>query len=176
MLQSTDCGAALAEVGLKLRYRRCFVGRFINLLVDTIGCGFCFALDGSLCDLAGDEYFEFRGRLVIVGDNTFGKPVGQIGLTFCEKILRPTAFQTVNSAGFGDYFNGLPVDCAAADDLDVAVGDPTDPNMVSALGYLATGACPVISLPGGQFKPGVDDSVPELDRRGPPWREFANAF
>ena len=54
----------------------------------------------------------------IVGDRTFGKPVGQIGLEFCEKILRPTAFQTVNADGVGDYFNGLPVGagCDAADD------------------------------------------------------------
>ncbi len=117
-----------------------------------------------------------HAEVVIVGDDTFGKPVGQVGFTFCEKILRPTAFQTFNANGFADYFDGLPVDCAAADDLNVAVGDPADPNMVAALEYLSTGACPVMSVPGGVTKPTLDDAVEQLDRRGPPWREFAEAF
>ena len=50
----------------------------------------------------------------IVGDSTYGKPVGQVGLEFCDKILRPTSFKKSNAAGFGDYFDGLPVDCPAA--------------------------------------------------------------
>ena len=113
--------------------------------------------------------------VTIVGDRTFGKPVGQIGLTFCEKILRPTSFQTVNSDGTGDYFDGLPVDCPAADDLNVAVGDDLDPNMIAALGYLNTGACPVVSLPGDQFKASAE-FVAKPDRRGPPKREYLNAY
>lgn len=114
--------------------------------------------------------------VTIVGDRTFGKPVGQIGLEFCEKILRPTAFRTVNANGDGDYFGGLPVDCAAADDLNVAVGADLDPNMVAALGYLDTGACPVVSLPGGQFKPQFSSEATKSDKRGPPHRELLDAY
>ena len=60
----------------------------------------------------------------IVGDRTFGKPVGQIGLEFCEQLLRPTAFKTVNADGDGEFFDGLPLgaDCAADDDLSIPVG------------------------------------------------------
>ena len=117
-------------------------------------------------------------EVAIVGDRTFGKPVGQVGFEFCENILRPTAFQTVNADDFGDYFGGLPVTagCAAADDLNVPVGDAADPNMVAALGYLNTGGCPVISLPGGQSKPGFEQDFPQPDQLGPPWREFAGAY
>lgn len=115
-------------------------------------------------------------EVVIVGDRTFGKPVGQVGFEFCEKILRPTAFQTVNADDFGDYFDGLPADCATADDLNVPIGDATDPNMVAALGYLDTGACPVMSLPGGQQRATFEEDYPQPDRRGPPWREFAGAY
>lgn len=114
--------------------------------------------------------------VTIVGDTTFGKPVGQIGLVFCEKILRPTAFQTVNANNFGDYFDGLPVDCAAADDLSVAVGANTDPNLVAALAFLDSGTCPVMAVPSGQAKLEVSAAIPQLDRRGPPSREFADAF
>jgi len=115
-------------------------------------------------------------EVTIVGDTTFGKPIGQVGFEFCEKILRPTAFQTVNADDFGDYFDGLPVDCAADDDLNVAVGADTDPNLVAALGYLDTGSCPVAAAPGGMMKPATREGLPQLDRRGPPWREFADAF
>lgn len=115
-------------------------------------------------------------EVVIVGDRTFGKPVGQVGFEFCGKILRPTAFQTVNADDFGDYFGGLPVDCAAADDLNVPVGDAMDPNMVAALGYLDTGACPVGAILDGLAKPSFSQSYPQADRRGPPWREFAGAY
>jgi C-terminal processing protease CtpA/Prc len=115
-------------------------------------------------------------EVAIVGDDTFGKPVGQVGLEFCEKILRPTAFQTLNANDFGDYFFGLPVDCAAPDDLDVAVGADDDPNIQAALRYLDTGACPAASVPGAQFKLGAEQIVPRLELRGTPAREFANAL
>ena len=92
-------------------------------------------------------------RVTIVGDRTFGKPVGQIGLEFCKRILRPTAFKTSNALDSGDFFDGLPVNCAAADDLNVAIGAATDPNVVTALAFLNTGACPVTSsLPGAADK------------------------
>ena len=62
-------------------------------------------------------------EVTVVGDQTFGKPVGQIGLVFCGATLRLTAFQTVNADNAGDYFDGLPADCPVADDLNVPVGD-----------------------------------------------------
>ena len=114
--------------------------------------------------------------VAIVGDNTFGKPVGQIGLTFCDKIMRPTSFKLANSLGDGDYFDGLPVTCPAADDLSVAVGDPQDPNMIAAMSYLNTGACPVTSLPGSNFKASDEARTPEPDRNRPPHRELLDAY
>jgi len=115
-------------------------------------------------------------EVVIVGDDTFGKPVGQIGLEFCDKILRPTSFKLANALGDGDYFDGLPVDCPAADDLSVAVGDVLDPNMVAAMGYINTGACPVSSLPASNFKAVTESRSPHAERQRPPQREFLDAF
>jgi len=115
-------------------------------------------------------------NVAIVGDRTFGKPVGQIGLTFCDKILRPTSFKLANALGAGDYFDGLPVDCVAADDLSVPVGDPLDPNMVAAMSYLNTGACPVTSLPGNAFKAAIENRSPEPERDRPPHRELLDAY
>ena len=111
--------------------------------------------------------------MTIVGDTTFGKPVGQVGIQFCDKILRATAFETVNALDQGDYFDGLPVDCPAADDLTEIVGVATDPSLVSALAYLETGACPAAA---GMLKAEFDQALPQIDLRGPAWREFAGAF
>ncbi|MEL7536060.1 MAG: S41 family peptidase [Pseudomonadota bacterium] len=90
---------------------------------------------------------EPHAEVVIVGDSTFGKPVGQSGILFCAntKTLRATTFETVNSLNEGQYFDGLPVDCPAADDLDQPVGADTDPSLATALSYLETGACPSVS-------------------------------
>ncbi len=114
--------------------------------------------------------------VAIVGESTYGKPVGQAGFEFCEKILRPVTFQTVNSDGFGDYFDGLPVDCAAVDDLNFEVGEDADPNMIAALGYINTGSCPVMSLTGGKAKPAFNDVNRQPYLGGPSWRRFAGAF
>jgi C-terminal processing protease CtpA/Prc len=116
----------------------------------------------------------------IVGDRTFGKPVGQVGLSFCNKILRPTSFRVANALGAGDYFDGLPVDCAAADDLTVAVGDDLDPNIIAAMSFIETGACPVVALPGGVQKLTPDLQLPETDRNADrnmaPHRELLDAY
>jgi len=115
-------------------------------------------------------------QVAIVGDNTFGKPVGQIGLEFCDKIMRPTSFRLANANGDGDYFDGLPADCPAADDLSVPIGDDLDPNMVAAMEYLNTGACPVAALPGAQLK--AREAANEYRPRitGKPERDFTNAY
>ena len=115
--------------------------------------------------------------VTIVGDRTFGKPVGQIGLQFCDKILRPTAFKLANADGAGDYFDGLPVDCAATDDLSIAVGDDLDPNMIAAMSYLNTGACPVVSTsPSEDFKAPAERRDAERRRVRPAYRELIDAY
>ncbi len=115
-------------------------------------------------------------EVAVVGANTFGKPVGQVGLEFCEKILRPTAFQTLNADDFGDFFFGLPVDCAAPDDLSIAVGADGDPNIEAALTYLGTGACPPVPASAAQLKLDATPPAPRLELKGTPAREFANAL
>jgi C-terminal processing protease CtpA/Prc len=116
---------------------------------------------------------ETHADVTIVGDTTFGKPVGQVGALFCDKILRATAFETLNSLNEGGYFNGLAVDCPAADDLSEVVGSATDPNLLAALTYLETGACPAAPA---MLRSKSEQAFRQLDLRGPPSREFAGAF
>jgi C-terminal processing protease CtpA/Prc len=79
--------------------------------------------------------------VVLVGDRTYGKPVGQYVLPFCDKVLAPVSFSMVNARGEGDYFSGLPVDCAAADDIEHDLGEAAEASLAEALRFVRTGAC-----------------------------------
>ena len=79
--------------------------------------------------------------VVIVGDRTYGKPVGQYAIPHCDKIIAPVSFQLRNANGEGDYFDGLPADCPAPDDLDAELGDPIEGSLKEALTVVTTGAC-----------------------------------
>jgi hypothetical protein len=76
-----------------------------------------------------------------IGDTTYGKPVGQYGLRFCDKVLYPVAFSIKNANLEGDFFDGLPPDCAAADDSSHQLGDPAERSFAEALTFIRTGAC-----------------------------------
>ncbi|HET9694472.1 MAG TPA: S41 family peptidase [Steroidobacteraceae bacterium] len=96
----------------------------------------------------------------IVGSDTLGKPVGQVAfdLSGCEDRLRLVAFETVNSLGEGDYYDGLasvmPYACAAPDTLDAPLGSVDDAMIRAALNWMATGACEAMTATtGGRLKP-----------------------
>ena len=116
-----------------------------------------------------------EAEVFIVGDRTFGKPVGQTAevLDGCDFILRPVAFQTVNGLGEGDYFGGLPVDCPAPDDLDFPVGGDGDPSLTTSLAVLENGACPAPATLQKTADP-ARQVLPE--DRSPPWRNLNGVY
>lgn len=79
--------------------------------------------------------------VTVIGDRTYGKPVGQLGLAFCDKVLFPVAFALKNANLEGDYFDGIPVDCAASDDYLHELGDTAEASFAEALTFIRTGAC-----------------------------------
>jgi carboxyl-terminal processing protease len=87
----------------------------------------------------------------IVGSTTYGKPVGSYGFTFCDQVLRPVTFKVVNADNNSDYFDGFPPTCEADDDLDFAFGDPLENSLATALGWVETGACPVVAKAPGSL-------------------------
>jgi C-terminal processing protease CtpA/Prc len=88
----------------------------------------------------------------LVGSRTYGKPVGQytLDLAPCDDVLFLIAFKLVNSAGHGDYYDGLPDGspsfhaplCAAVDDLTHAQDSALEASTAAALYWLANGTCP----------------------------------
>ena len=84
--------------------------------------------------------------VVLIGDRTYGKPVGQYALEFCEKVLALVAFSLKNAAGEADYFDGLPPTCRVGDDLDHQLGDPAEAALREAFIYIDTGRCSAPAL------------------------------
>jgi len=103
-------------------------------------------------------------EVAIVGDDTYGKPVGQEAFDLssaCPDRLRLITFRVTNSLGQGDYYNGLAASmnfaCAASDTLDQPMGSAAEGMTSEALHWLATGTCTsVISAvtPSGAAKTG----------------------
>ncbi len=125
--------------------------------------------------------------MALIGSNTFGKPVGQVGLDreACDDRIRIVAFATENAAGNADYFSGLAGSvansCQAADDIALPLGDPGEASTARALGFLAGAACTPISGAGatiaGQREPlSVPRELLMPTRPTPAQREVPGAF
>ena len=111
--------------------------------------------------------------VVTVGAATFGKPVGEDGFNLCTDVLYPITFKIENVSGYGDYFNGLPATCPAADDLGHALGDRDEASLAAALSYIRTQSCP----PQAAARPSASRATPSSRRvaRGG-WRQLINAY
>jgi C-terminal processing protease CtpA/Prc len=89
-----------------------------------------------------------RADTALIGANTYGKPVGQIGLdnpACSDDRLRVIAFKLENASHRGSYFNGLWNEfderCAAVDDLTHTMGDPQESSTRAALDFIEGRAC-----------------------------------
>ena len=92
----------------------------------------------------------------LVGERTYGKPVGQYGFGFCPEIpgdrssglgvMWPVSFATVNAVGFEDYYDGLAVECEVADDRTSELGAAEEQRIAAALRYIETGSCDGASI------------------------------
>jgi carboxyl-terminal processing protease len=89
----------------------------------------------------------FGASSALIGSNTYGKPVGQIGVdkSACDDRLRVMAFKVQNANHQGDYFNGLAATmgatCQAADDIMKPMGDPGEASTKAGLDFLAGRTC-----------------------------------
>jgi carboxyl-terminal processing protease len=85
-------------------------------------------------------------EVVLIGDNTFGKPVGSFPLSQFNKILKdndvevvPITFATANSAGKAEYFDGFPANFRVGDSPQFPWGDPKDLRLAAALQFVQNG-------------------------------------
>jgi carboxyl-terminal processing protease len=109
--------------------------------------------------------------VVVIGSRTYGKPVGQYGIEFCDKLLAPVSFALRNANGQGDFFDGFPPDCMAPDDADHQLGDPVEGSLKEALTFATTNAC--------SARPVTPQTKAAIQLRPPRaigWQSLVNAY
>jgi carboxyl-terminal processing protease len=106
----------------------------------------------SASELVINSQIPYLGnRMALIGANTSGKPVGQIGIdrAACDDRIRVVAFATRNASNSPDYFNGLASSigntCRAADDISRPLGDAQEASTRQALDFLAGRPCTPIA-------------------------------
>jgi carboxyl-terminal processing protease len=114
-------------------------------------------------------------QVVVVGSATFGKPVGENGFDVCADVLYPITFQIANSKGYAGYFDGLPPDCPAVDDLAHALGDPEETSLATALGHVETGSCGAATAAAARENARQEAAHPRAARRYG-FRELVGAY
>lgn len=89
-----------------------------------------------------NPYFD----ITLIGDNTFGKPVGSFPLSPYEPVLKqnnvelvPITFATANSEGNAEYFDGFEPDFLVGDTPQFNWGDPQDLRLTAAIQVLENG-------------------------------------
>lgn len=80
-------------------------------------------------------------NMKLIGSTTHGKPVGMdiVGDTKLNIAVAPISFRNVNSQGYSDYFDGIPVDFTVNDNATQDWGELTDGCLAAALNYISTG-------------------------------------
>ncbi|MCD6202501.1 MAG: hypothetical protein J7K46_11905 [Bacteroidales bacterium] len=78
----------------------------------------------------------------LIGDNTYGKPVGMHSWIYADYVFVPVSFRLVNASGQGDYFEGLTADDFAPDGLHYTFSDRNEPRLHDAIEYIETGVYP----------------------------------
>ena len=86
--------------------------------------------------------------VVVIGDKTCGKPIGMYPEEINDWTVFAINFQTQNAAGFGDYFDGLPVDCAVEETIPGDWGTESEALLSEAIHYLQNGQCSSVGTAG----------------------------
>ncbi|MDR7132246.1 C-terminal processing protease CtpA/Prc [Algoriphagus sp. 4150] len=85
-------------------------------------------------------------NITLIGDNTYGKPVGSFPLSSYNRTLRennvelvPITFAIANSEGKAEYFDGFPADLYVGDTPQFNWGDQKDLRLASAIMVIENG-------------------------------------
>ena len=86
-------------------------------------------------------------EVTLVGEQTYGKPVGSFPLSSFNNVLDqnnvelvPITFAIANATGQAAYYDGFPADILAADDPSVNWGNQEDERLSAAISYLLYGS------------------------------------
>lgn len=110
-------------------------------IIFLVGSGTASASELTINNLLGISGLDVE----LIGDQTYGKPVGFYGIDINKYQLYMPMFSTKNAGGNGDYYDGMLPGSGvykgklADDDLTKDFGDPTEGLVSQALYYVANG-------------------------------------
>jgi len=80
-------------------------------------------------------------EVILVGNNTHGKPVGMYALSFTNYnyVILPVCFKFTNGNDEGDFYDGLVPDSYSEDDITRDFGDPQEDCLEETLNIIETG-------------------------------------
>jgi hypothetical protein len=81
----------------------------------------------------------------LIGDTTYGKPVGFFAIQISDYAIYPISFRTINSVGNADYYTGFAPDKLMNDGVNKDWGDVNEPCLSEALKYISTGSFRIIT-------------------------------
>jgi hypothetical protein len=84
------------------------------------------------------------------------------------------AFLVTNARNQADYFDGIPADCAAADDVDHALASPQEASLAEALYVVRNGRCSGTAAAQAELQARFRGRVREVPLDG--WRQTLNAW
>ena len=112
-------------------------------------------------------------NMKLIGSTSHGKPVGMNieGDTKLNIAVAPICFRNVNSQGYSDYFDGIPVDFAVKDNVTQDWGNTADACLNAALNYISFGTIGSVGvksaiIPGRIIYKGTDHPVENLYQSG----------
>jgi hypothetical protein len=73
----------------------------------------------------------------LVGQQTYGKPVGFFGIKIDAYTVYMSSFAMQNGSGDGDYYHGMTPEFPANDDITHDFGDPAETSLAAALSYIS---------------------------------------
>jgi len=138
------------------------ISEFTNNVLPSVNLTRVFILaTDNTCSASEAVINGLRGvdvEVVLIGGTTCGKPYGFYPTDNCSTTYFTVQFQGVNAKGFGEYSEGFrptsgPIfedqlpGCNVADDFTKILGDENEALLASAIGYAATGLCPIQNEP-----------------------------
>lgn len=156
---------------------------YTNIVLPSVNLNTVYILSSKgTCSASESLINGLRGinvNVVLIGDQTCGKPYGFTPEANCGEVYYTVQFKGANAKGFGDFAEGFkPVPeteitqstigltdkvpgCKVADDFANQLGDSKEGMLSAALTYIETGSCPV-SKQSVQSAPAI--SIPSQDQ------------
>lgn len=79
--------------------------------------------------------------VITVGSTSCGKPYASIPRATCGKVMNALELESINAAGAGGYYDGIPADCPVTENLSQPLGQSSEALLRTALDYATLGTC-----------------------------------